>query len=231
MARQAARQPGDRELPASRERRRELGLGRHDVRRHRLSRVELRPRRLSRGEARARPDAALRLAQGHRASAAPTPSSCRAGSRTATTCAPAPSRASRRSWRAVERVRRARRPGARHLQRLPGPARGRPAARARCCATAASSSSASTSTCASSRPTRRSPRACTAGQVLRLPIAHGEGNYFAAPEVIDAPRARAPGRLPLRRRRPAQASEAGQPERLAQQHRRHLQRRDATSSA
>ncbi|MBP7779544.1 MAG: phosphoribosylformylglycinamidine synthase subunit PurQ [Acidobacteria bacterium] len=28
--------------------------------------------------------------------------------------------------------------------------------------------------------------ACTAGQVLRLPIAHGEGNYFAAPEVIDA---------------------------------------------
>lgn len=26
--------------------------------------------------------------------------------------------------------------------------------------------------------------ACRAGQVLRLPIAHGEGNYFAAPEVI-----------------------------------------------
>ncbi len=25
-----------------------------------------------------------------------------------------------------------------------------------------------------------------AGQVLRLPIAHGEGNYYAAPEVIDA---------------------------------------------
>jgi phosphoribosylformylglycinamidine synthase subunit PurQ / glutaminase len=29
-------------------------------------------------------------------------------------------------------------------------------------------------------------RACTAGQVLHLPIAHGEGNYFADPETIDA---------------------------------------------
>ena len=27
-------------------------------------------------------------------------------------------------------------------------------------------------------------RACTPGQVLRLPIAHGEGNYFAAPDVV-----------------------------------------------
>jgi phosphoribosylformylglycinamidine synthase len=26
---------------------------------------------------------------------------------------------------------------------------------------------------------------CTPGQVLQLPIAHGEGNYFAAPEVIE----------------------------------------------
>ena len=26
---------------------------------------------------------------------------------------------------------------------------------------------------------------CTAGQVLRLPIAHGEGNYYAPPETID----------------------------------------------
>ena len=25
---------------------------------------------------------------------------------------------------------------------------------------------------------------CTEGQVLKLPIAHGEGNYYAAPEVI-----------------------------------------------
>jgi phosphoribosylformylglycinamidine synthase I len=27
-------------------------------------------------------------------------------------------------------------------------------------------------------------RACTAGQVLRLPIAHGEGNYYAPPDVV-----------------------------------------------
>ncbi len=26
--------------------------------------------------------------------------------------------------------------------------------------------------------------ACTAGQVLRIPIAHGEGNYYADPDVI-----------------------------------------------
>ena len=28
--------------------------------------------------------------------------------------------------------------------------------------------------------------ACTPGQVLRIPIAHGEGNYYAEPEVIAA---------------------------------------------
>ena len=27
--------------------------------------------------------------------------------------------------------------------------------------------------------------ACRQGQVLRIPIAHGEGNYYAAPEVVD----------------------------------------------
>ena len=42
---------------------------------------------------------------------------------------------------------------------------------------------ASSCMCAWSRPTRRSPSA-TVGQVLRLPIAHGEGNYYAAPDVM-----------------------------------------------
>jgi len=28
--------------------------------------------------------------------------------------------------------------------------------------------------------------ACAAGEILHLPIAHGEGNYYAAPEVVDA---------------------------------------------
>ena len=38
------------------------------------------------------------------------------------------------------------------------------------------------------------------GQVLQLPIAHGEGNYFAEPDVIERARVDRPGRLPLLRR-------------------------------
>ena len=32
--------------------------------------------------------------------------------------------------------------------------------------------------------------AVPAGQVLRIPIAHGEGNYYAAPDVVARARAR-----------------------------------------
>ena len=53
--------------------------------------------------------------------------------------------------------------------------------------------------CASSRPTRRSRSACREGQVLRIPIAHGEGNYFAEPEVLAAARGEPSGDLPLHR--------------------------------
>ena len=35
-------------------------------------------------------------------------------------------------------------------------------------------------------PTRRSRTPARPGQVLRLPIAHGEGNYFAEPDVLAA---------------------------------------------
>ena len=62
-----------------------------------------------------------------------------------------------------------------------------------------------------------------------LPIAHGEGNYYAAPDVLDRDRSESPGRLPLHRRRRATVARA-QPERLAQQHRRHLQSASAMSS-
>ena len=48
--------------------------------------------------------------------------------------------------------------------------------------------------------------ACTAGQVLALPIAHGEGNYFADARRVDGARSESAGGLPLhgreRRRRP-----------------------------
>ena len=73
-------------------------------------------------------------------------------------------------------------------------------------------------------------RACRAGQVLRIPIAHGEGNYYAEPDVIDRLETNrqvvfryvtAAGRRDRRR----------ESERLGEQHRRHLQRGAATSSA
>ena len=61
------------------------------------------------------------------------------------------------------------------------------------------------------------------GQVLKVPIAHGEGNYFADPDVIHAARIERASRLPiLRLERPGHRR--GQSQRLAQQHRRHLQR-------
>ena len=43
-------------------------------------------------------------------------------------------------------------------------------------------------------------RPCRPGQVLRMPIAHGEGNYFAEPDVLARLEAQPAGRLPLHRR-------------------------------
>ena len=77
--------------------------------------------------------------------------------------------------------------------------------------------------CAPSRPTRRSPLRASRGQVLKVPIAHGEGNYFADPDVVRM--LESTGRVVFRycdRERPGHRR--GQPQRLAQQHRRHLQR-------
>ena len=81
------------------------------------------------------------------------------------------------------RVRRARRPGARHLQRLSDSARGGPAAGRDAAQPRPEVSAASTCTCASSRPTRRSPRACARGPgAAACRSRHGEGNYFAPPD-------------------------------------------------
>ena len=94
---------------------------------------------------------------------------------------------------------------------------------------AGSSSSASTSICAWSGPTRRSRALCTPGQVLRLPIAHGEGNYFARPDVVSALEAN--HQVVFRYATAAGEVTGGrESERLAQQHRRDLQRRRGTSS-
>ena len=61
------------------------------------------------------------------------------------------------------------------------------------------------------------------GQVVRFPIAHKDGSYFADDETLDAARGRGPRRLPLlRHARPGHGR--GQSQRLAAQYRRHLQR-------
>ena len=41
--------------------------------------------------------------------------------------------------------------------------------------------------------------ACASKQVLHLPIAHGEGNYYAPPDVLEQARGASPGDLPLHR--------------------------------
>ena len=65
--------------------------------------------------------------------------------------------------------------------------------------------------------------AATPGQVLQLPIAHGEGNYYATPDVLA--RARSRGRVMFRYcDARGEITDAANPNGVAQQHRRHLQR-------
>ena len=60
--------------------------------------------------------------------------------------------------------------------------------------------------------------ACRPQQVLRIPIAHGEGNYFTTPEVLAEARAEPADRLPLckrgRRGRPTRRTPTGRSSRL-----------------
>ena len=64
--------------------------------------------------------------------------------------------------------------------------------------------------------------ACASKQVLNLPIAHGEGNYYAPPDRARRAREEPAGDLPLRQRR-RRGWRGVEPERIAQQHCRHLQ--------
>ena len=171
------------------------------------------------------------VAQGPRRCTASTASSCRAASPTATTCAAARWRASRRSWRASSRFAARRRPRDRHLQRLPDPLRGRPAAR------------------------RADPQPRPAASSARASHVRVEETDTPFTSALHARRGAAPAdqarrRLLRRRRRDARselednrqivlryvdasgrATDGGEPERLAAQHRRHRQRARATSSA
>ena len=73
-------------------------------------------------------------------------------------------------------------------------------------------------------------RGYNAGQVIRVPVAHGEGNYIADGETHRAARGRGQGAVPLfvarRHDRPGL-----EPQRRHQRDRRHHQRRAATCSA
>ena len=115
---------------------------------------------------------------------------------------------------AVADVRRRRRPGRRHLQRLPGAHRGRPAARR------AAEERGPQVPVRHGRAAGRVHRlgahqpAPRSAQVLRIPINHFEGNYTCDAETLGRAAGRRPHRAALRR----------QPERLGRRHRRHLQR-------
>ena len=66
-------------------------------------------------------------------------------------------------------------------------------------------------------------KAMRPGQVLKMPISHGEGKFYADAETLrSAPRPR-PGRLPVLHRGRARYPR-GQPERIPRQHRRHHER-------
>ena len=53
--------------------------------------------------------------------------------------------------------------------------------------------------------------ACASKQVLHLPIAHGEGNYYAPPDVLARARSESPGDLPLHQCRPARSAPSANP--------------------
>ena len=155
-----------------------------EVRRRHLPGHQLRPRRVPRARA--------------RGAAGPSPSgtarptcsaatwwSCRAGSPTATTCAPARWPRCRRSW-TRSRPRRGRRPGARHLQRLPDPARSRASCRARCGATGRCASSARTCTCASSATDLPFTRHYREGQILAHADRPRRGQLHRQRPALDA---------------------------------------------
>ncbi len=77
-----------------------------------------------------------------------------------------------------------RRPGARHLQRLPGAVRGGPASRARCCRTTRCASSAARSTWSSRTPARPSRARARWATRLSIPVKHTTGRYYAPPGTL-----------------------------------------------
>jgi hypothetical protein len=69
--------------------------------------------------------------------------------------------------------------------------------------------------------------ACRPKQVLRIPIAHGEGNYYTPPRSSGG--STRTGRSSSDTRTPPAMYRRGESERLHRRHRRHLQRRQERS--
>ena len=150
-------------------------------------------------------------------------SCCRAGSPTATTCGRASSPGSARSC-----ARSPRSPAdgglvLGHLQRLPGPGRGRARAGRAAAQSRRCGSWAARSRIAAERlDTPFTHALAAAGRPLRMPVAHGEGCFFADDATLDA--LERDGQVLFRYVDAAGAAaeddRRGQPERLAAGHRR-----------
>ena len=84
-----------------------------------------------------------------------------------------------------EEIRRRWRPGARDLQRFSDSGGSRSAARRFAAQSRAEIHLPRSGAAAPKPPTRPSLRNCAKGQILRLPIAHGEGRYFADDRTLD----------------------------------------------
>ena len=131
----------------------------------------------------------------------------------------------------VARVRRARRPGARHLQRLPDPARGGPAA-------GRDAAQPRPEVPLRARPRARRAdrhavhaRAARPGRCCAFRSRHGEGNYFAPPEMLAAARGEPAGRASATPIRRGGVDEAWNPNGSVNAHRRRSATKRATSSA
>ena len=113
-------------------------------------------------------------------------------------------RASRRSWRASSRFAARRRPGARHLQRLPGPVRGRPAARRADPQPRPAASSATRVHVRVEETDTPFTCRCTRGEVLdACRSSTARAATSPTPATLAGARGQPPGRPALRRRQPA----------------------------
>ena len=88
--------------------------------------------------------------------------------------------------RAVAAFAARRRPRPRHLQRLPGPGRGRARPGRAAAQRVAAVRRPARSRSRPSASTRRSPTSLDARRPLRMPVAHGEGRFYADEATLDA---------------------------------------------